>query len=104
MFEEAHRVVLQSGKASASLLQRRMKVGYARAARLLDEMEDAGIVGPADGAKPREVFTEHLSDRTPSVPAPAPEESEDGSDHSGGVVFDLTQDPEDTAPVPEERL
>jgi hypothetical protein len=60
MFEEAKRVVIESGKASASLLQRRMKVGYARAARLLDELEEAGIVGPADGAKPREIFTEHL--------------------------------------------
>ena len=60
LFEEAKRLVLESGKASASLLQRRMKVGYARAARLLDELEEAGIVGPADGAKPREVFLEHL--------------------------------------------
>ncbi|MDD4477076.1 MAG: DNA translocase FtsK 4TM domain-containing protein [Patescibacteria group bacterium] len=60
LFNEAKRVVIESGKASASLLQRRLKVGYARAARLLDEMEEAGIVGPADGAKPREVFLEHL--------------------------------------------
>lgn len=60
LFDEAKRVVIESGKASASLLQRRMKVGYARAARLLDELEEAGIVGPSDGAKPREVFTEHL--------------------------------------------
>ncbi len=60
LFNEARAVVVESGKASASLLQRRLKVGYARAARLLDEMEEAGIVGPADGAKPREVFTDHL--------------------------------------------
>lgn len=60
MFEEAKALILESGKASASLLQRRMKVGYARAARLLDELQEAGIVGPADGAKPREVFGEHL--------------------------------------------
>jgi len=44
--------------ASASLLQRRLAVGYARAARLLDIMEEKGIVGPGDGAKPREVFLE----------------------------------------------
>jgi S-DNA-T family DNA segregation ATPase FtsK/SpoIIIE len=62
MFEEAKALVLETGKASASLLQRRMKVGYARAARLLDELQEAGIVGPADGAKPREVFGEHLAD------------------------------------------
>ncbi|HSR89140.1 MAG TPA: DNA translocase FtsK 4TM domain-containing protein [Candidatus Udaeobacter sp.] len=60
LFDEAKKIVMESGKASASLLQRRMKVGYARAARLLDEMEEAGIVGPADGAKPREVFMEHM--------------------------------------------
>lgn len=60
LFDEAKRVVIESGKASASLLQRRLKLGYARAARLLDQMEEAGIVGPVDGAKPREVFTEHF--------------------------------------------
>ena len=56
LLEEAIEVVRQAGKASASLLQRRLKVGYARAARLLDLMEERGIVGPADGAKPREVM------------------------------------------------
>ncbi|MBX4205929.1 DNA translocase FtsK [Candidatus Microgenomates bacterium] len=55
MFSDAVRTVTQSGKASASLLQRRLSVGYARAARLIDQLEAAGIVGPADGAKPREV-------------------------------------------------
>jgi S-DNA-T family DNA segregation ATPase FtsK/SpoIIIE len=56
LFEEATQIVRQAGKASASLLQRRLRVGYARAARLLDIMEDKGIVGPGDGAKPREVY------------------------------------------------
>ncbi|MEK7065294.1 MAG: DNA translocase FtsK 4TM domain-containing protein, partial [Patescibacteria group bacterium] len=56
LFEEAKKLVIESGKASASLLQRRMKVGYARAARILDEMEAAGIIGPADGAKPRDIL------------------------------------------------
>ncbi len=56
LFNEAVRVVGEAGKASASLLQRRLKVGYARAARLLDIMEDKGIVGPGDGAKPRDVY------------------------------------------------
>ena len=54
LFNDARKIVIESGKASASLLQRRMKVGYARAARLLDEMEEAGIVGPADGAEGEE--------------------------------------------------
>jgi S-DNA-T family DNA segregation ATPase FtsK/SpoIIIE len=56
LFFEALRVVQQTGKASASLLQRQLKVGYARAARLLDIMEERGLIGPADGAKPRKVF------------------------------------------------
>lgn len=53
---EAKEVIVQAGKASASLLQRRLKVGYARAARLLDLMEEQGIIGPADGAKPRDIL------------------------------------------------
>jgi S-DNA-T family DNA segregation ATPase FtsK/SpoIIIE len=56
LYGQAKELVIQSGKASASLLQRRLRVGYARAARLLDMLEENGIVGPADGAKPREVF------------------------------------------------
>jgi len=48
--------VTRAKKASASLLQRRLRVGYARAARLLDVLEERGIIGPADGAKPREVY------------------------------------------------
>jgi len=56
LFEEARSAILEAGKASASLLQRRLKVGYARAARLLDELEEAGIIGPGEGAKPREIL------------------------------------------------
>jgi S-DNA-T family DNA segregation ATPase FtsK/SpoIIIE len=56
MFEDAVRVITNQDKASASLLQRRLSIGYARAARILDQMEKAGIVGPADGSKPREVL------------------------------------------------
>jgi len=56
LYPEAYKVVIQSGKASASFLQRRLRVGYARAARLLDLLEERGVIGPADGAKPREVL------------------------------------------------
>ncbi|MEK7121489.1 MAG: DNA translocase FtsK 4TM domain-containing protein [Patescibacteria group bacterium] len=56
MYGEAKETVILAGKASASLLQRRLRVGYARAARLLDVLEDKGIIGPGDGAKPREVY------------------------------------------------
>lgn len=55
-YEEAKQVVLEAKKASASLLQRRLKIGYARAARLLDLLEEQGVIGPADGARPREVY------------------------------------------------
>jgi len=56
MYEEAKRVVTESKKASASLLQRRLRIGYARAARLLDMLEEKGVIGPGEGAKPREVY------------------------------------------------
>ena len=56
LFEEAVRVVCQFDKASASLLQRRLKVGYARAARIIDELEGAGFIGVGEGAKPRDVL------------------------------------------------
>lgn len=56
LYEEAKRIVIEAKKASASLLQRKLKIGYARAARLLDLLEERGIVGPPQGAKPREVY------------------------------------------------
>ncbi len=56
LFEEAVKTVCQYDRASASLLQRRLKVGYARAARIIDELEAAGIIGPGDGSKPRDVL------------------------------------------------
>lgn len=59
MFDDAVKLVQESGKASSSLMQRRLKLGYARAARVLDQLEQAGIVGPANGAKPREILIAH---------------------------------------------
>ena len=56
LYGEAKELVMRTGKASASLLQRRLSVGYARAARLLDLMEERGVIGPGEGAKPREVL------------------------------------------------
>ncbi|MFH1423657.1 MAG: DNA translocase FtsK, partial [Candidatus Nealsonbacteria bacterium] len=56
LYEEAKKLVIESKKASSSLLQRRLKVGYARAARLIDILEERGVVGPGDGAKPREIL------------------------------------------------
>jgi len=59
LYDEAVELVKKAGKASASLLQRHLKVGYARAARLLDMMEAKGLIGPGEGAKPREVYLEN---------------------------------------------
>jgi hypothetical protein len=56
LFNEAKAEIIRAGKASASFLQRKFKVGYARAARLLDELESAGVIGPGEGAKPREIL------------------------------------------------
>lgn len=56
LYEQALDIVIQSGKASASYLQRRLSIGYNRAARLVEEMEERGIVGPANGSKPREII------------------------------------------------
>lgn len=56
LYHQALELVAESRKASASLLQRRLKVGYARAARLLDMMEENGVIGPVNGAKPRDIY------------------------------------------------
>lgn len=58
LLDDAAQVVIQAGKASTSLLQRRLKVGYGRAARIMDLMEERGIIGPGEGAKPREILVD----------------------------------------------
>jgi len=62
LFKEAVETVTQYERASASLLQRRLSIGYARAARILDELEVRGIVGPAEGSKPREVLRRNIEE------------------------------------------
>jgi S-DNA-T family DNA segregation ATPase FtsK/SpoIIIE len=56
VYQDAVRVVLEMGKASTSTLQRRLRLGYGRAARILDMMQREGIIGPPDGSRPREVL------------------------------------------------
>ena len=56
LYQDAVRVVCEAGRASTSTLQRRLRIGYGRAARLIDIMEKDGIVGPPDGTKPRELL------------------------------------------------
>lgn len=62
LFVEAANVVISRGKASASDLQRRLRVGYARAARLMDMLEERGVIGPPDGARPREVLVSDVAE------------------------------------------
>jgi S-DNA-T family DNA segregation ATPase FtsK/SpoIIIE len=62
LIDDAQEIIMESQKASASFLQRRMRIGYARAARILDILEQKGIIGPADGAKPRDVYVKDKED------------------------------------------
>jgi S-DNA-T family DNA segregation ATPase FtsK/SpoIIIE len=80
LFDEVKKIVLETKKASASFLQRRLRIGYSRAARLIDMLEEKGIVGPADGAKPREVYGD-IGEATKAnlIPTGGLDESEDGS-------------------------
>ncbi len=62
LFEEAGRMIIDSQNCSVSMLQRKLKVGYARAGKIVDELENAGVVGPHNGSKPRDVYMESLSE------------------------------------------
>jgi len=73
MYEEVVKLVQETGLASSSLIQRRLKLGYARSARLLDELEQNGVVGPANGAKPREILIPHNVDGEMVIPKKQPE-------------------------------
>jgi S-DNA-T family DNA segregation ATPase FtsK/SpoIIIE len=76
LYEEARKIVLEARKASSSLLQRRLRIGYARAARLIDILEEKGVVGPSDGAKPREILL--VGDSKPqNIDIQEPEEREE---------------------------
>ena len=61
LYEEAKQTVLEAGKASTSYLQRKLGVGYARAAKLIDMLEEHGVVGPGNGAKPRDVLEKGMN-------------------------------------------
>ncbi len=77
LYSEAKRTVIEAGKASTSYLQRKLGVGYARAARLMDILEDRGIIGPSDGAKPRTVIGDGNADELARAPeSDEPEEIE----------------------------
>jgi len=67
VYEEAKRIVLETGQASVSMVQRRLGVGYTRAARLIDMMEEDGVVGPYRGAKPREILVERPNNAAKAI-------------------------------------
>lgn len=69
LYPEAKKTVIEAGKASTSYLQRKLGIGYARAARLMDLLEDRGVIGPADGAKPRDVIGAGNADELARGPA-----------------------------------
>ena len=81
LYEEARETVVRAGKASTSYLQRKLGIGYARAARLIDILEERGVVGPGSGSKPREV----LGSAGDSYGA---EESEGGTAESKDALVD----------------
>jgi DNA segregation ATPase FtsK/SpoIIIE, S-DNA-T family len=76
-FKEAVEVIVQYDRASPSLLQRRLAIGYARAARLMDQLEAAGVVGPAEGSKPREVLITSYDDLMAKAGKPPKNEQDD---------------------------
>ena len=77
LYAEAKRTVIEAGKASTSYLQRKLGVGYARAAKLIDMLEERGVVGPADGAKPRDIIGAGNADELAREPEASEESAED---------------------------
>ncbi len=77
LYGQAKQTVIEAGKASTSYLQRKLGVGYARAAKLIDMLENRGVVGPADGAKPREVIGAGNADELAAAPASDPDSEEE---------------------------
>lgn len=86
LYEDAKELVIQVGKASASYLQRRLQVGYARAARLLDMLEEQGVIGPADGAKPRKVLIDKEEIQETEVPENTEETEETEENNEDELV------------------
>jgi DNA segregation ATPase FtsK/SpoIIIE, S-DNA-T family len=96
LMSEAKRIVVEAGKASASLLQRRLRLGYARAARLIDLLEQQGIVGPADGARPREVLMnkQQLEEDAQQTTTVFKKEESDENDEEQGEIEEAEEDGE----------
>jgi len=76
LLQDAQDIIVRSGKASASFLQRRMQIGYARAARILDLLEEKGVIGPGNGAKPREILVPHEGAQAHETDEPSDDDGE----------------------------
>lgn len=95
LYPDAHKEVVEAGKASASFLQRRLRVGYARAARLLDLLEERGVIGPGDGAKPRDVLVKPTNGNNQVVEADDEEKAENENVEINGEPTETSEDKED---------
>jgi S-DNA-T family DNA segregation ATPase FtsK/SpoIIIE len=78
LYEDAKAAVMQVGKASTSYLQRKLRIGYARAARLMDILEEQSVIGPADGSRPREVLLKQSDSAAPADTEDVDDDLEDG--------------------------
>lgn len=96
LYAEAKEIVISAGKASTSYIQRRLRVGYSRAARLIDMLEERGVVGPPDGSKPREILTTndsndaHKSERDRDNKPPydnSDEDEEESGENNDGAKY-----------------
>ena len=105
LLEEAKQTIIQMGRASTSLLQRRLRIGYGRAASILDALEDAGIIGPPNGSKPREVLvsTEDYEEMPISGLPLHKKDEETEDDEEEDDILDLTEGTEDEEEEEEEE-
>ena len=107
LFDDAVEVLLETGQASVSMLQRRLKLGYSRAARLIDQMEERGVVGPFEGSKPRQLLVSRASWEAYKRGGAAPaEEPEEAAEEPPEIDIDIPDLPagaeEETAPWDQE--
>ena len=113
LMAEAKEIIIAAGKASTSLLQRRLRIGYSRAASILDMLEETGIIGPSNGSKPREIlisreqYENSLSNQTASMPVHDRQESQAPDNYlypeeESPLIFDDSINSEEDEKVVEE--